>query len=370
MKRYIYISMLITLVFAFGCEYEEIEVANPLDAPAFLLSAEKTEITTGETIQLSIQVTDAPGRIDSVAISTSNDFGTIAIDESSLSAARGNTTGDIDFTFTAPETNVGVITITVVVFDQQNYLVNAQAVEPQSKSTSSTIDIEVDYLSDGPIFTVSTEEDTLLSNGTTNVTIDITSVPGGGIDEILALAGAGSIELDEQSVNDAIGKSSAVVTGVYSAGEALATGEVDITVTVIDQAQRRASTISTDILVICPSAEDISGTYDVFANGVLGDGTEYEALQTTVTITKLNDGQFAIDDMSFGVYPELYSDDAPEGTLNICGTVISDNGDTDQYGDPFTINGSLPDPAVINGTIRITWSNTFGDSGEVFLTKQ
>jgi hypothetical protein len=186
-----------------------------------------------------------------------------------------------------------------VVFDQQNYLVNAQAVEPQSKSTSSTIDIEVDYLSDGPIFTVSTEEDTLLSNGTTNVTIDITSVPGGGIDEVLASAGAGSIELDEQSVNDAIGKSNAVVTGVYSAGEALATGEVDITVTVIDQAQRRASTISTDILVICPSAEDISGTYDVFANGVLGDGTEYEALQTTVTITKLNDGQFAIDDMSF-----------------------------------------------------------------------
>ena len=70
--------------------------------------------------------------------------------------------------------------------------------------------------------------------------------------------------------------------------------------------------------------------------------------------------------MSFGLYPQAYGDTAPTGQVDLCGTTISDRGDNDQYGDPFTINGTLN----ADGSVNITWSNTYGDTGTVVLTPQ
>ena len=73
-----------------------------------------------------------------------------------------------------------------------------------------------------------------------------------------------------------------------------------------------------------------------------------------------------IDDMSFGLYPDVYGISAPPGQVNLCGTDISDRGDTDQYGDPFTITGTLN----LDGMVDLTWINTWGDRGTVVLTPQ
>lgn len=122
-----------------------------------------------------------------------------------------------------------------------------------------------------------------------------------------------------------------------------------------------------NIQVSCPS--DLGGTYDSVADGGVGDGSggqasAYSGLATTVVLTDLGGGRYQIDDMSFGLYPIGYGDTAPSGIIEeVCGT-ISDTGSTDQYQDPFTITGTVG----AGGVITLTWSNTWGDLGNVTLT--
>ncbi|TRX56032.1 hypothetical protein FNH22_17885 [Fulvivirga sp. M361] len=354
-----------------GCDHDDFGVANTLDSPAFNLSADKTELTTGETATVSILVTDAPGKIDSIAVSVTNDFGIIDIDEASLNAVRGQTTGTINLNYTAPEDNIGSISLTVTLFDQQNFLINAQASETQSQSFTTSISFEVAYISAAPSFTVETDSDTLFSGETTPLTIEVTDAPGGGIDQIIVTADAGTVELDEASLAAALGQTNATITGTYQVGDLGSTGEVGISVTVVDRIQKRSGSASAEVFGICPAAEDVAGAYDVFVSGQLGGdaGPAYDALNASVNITKLNDGQFMIDDMSFGVYDALYTDRvAPSGKLNICGDTIIGTGDKDEDDRTFTINGTLPADGNLNGAIRIVWSNSFGDQGTAILT--
>ncbi len=122
---------------------------------------------------------------------------------------------------------------------------------------------------------------------------------------------------------------------------------------------------------ICSS--DLAGTYSTVANGGIGDGSggqsqNYSGLPYTVTLTATaSAGVYTVSDMSFGLYPLVYSDTEPSGRISdTCDTIV-DLGDTDQYGDPFTINGSV-DP--VSGVITLSWSNTWGDTGDVVLTPQ
>jgi hypothetical protein len=122
---------------------------------------------------------------------------------------------------------------------------------------------------------------------------------------------------------------------------------------------------------VCPAAEDISGTYQAIANGETGgaSGGPYFNLESSITFTKVNDGQYKVDDMTFGVYPLIYEDDVPEGILNVCGFTI--NGieeNVDQYDDPYTITGTIIEASP--DVITLEWSNTYGDSGTVTLVKQ
>ncbi len=128
------------------------------------------------------------------------------------------------------------------------------------------------------------------------------------------------------------------------------------------------------IRVICPST--LAAKYSVFWERLqLGDG-EGGADQTAtnfviasakeVVFTAAGTGSYTVDDISFGMYPGLYSDSKPTGRINdACSKLTGPSSNADRFGDPFTINGVVnPD-----GTLKITWSNTWGDGGTVILTK-
>lgn len=120
--------------------------------------------------------------------------------------------------------------------------------------------------------------------------------------------------------------------------------------------------------VTCPS--DLAGTYSTLASGTYaaGGALNYSNLAAEVVLTGGSGTPpvYTFDDMSFGVYDQLYGDSSPSGRITDICDEIGDLGDTDQYGDPFTITGTVNG----NGTITIVWSNTYGDSGTVTLTKQ
>ncbi|MBK6265232.1 hypothetical protein JKA74_09290 [Marivirga sp. S37H4] len=118
----------------------------------------------------------------------------------------------------------------------------------------------------------------------------------------------------------------------------------------------------------CPSV--LAGIYNSVASGSFGDGAggsagAYAGLNATVELTQTaTDGVYSIDDMSFGLYPQGYGDTAPSGRIRDICNDLNDLGDTDQYGDPFTMNGTVN----ADGTIDLEWSNTWGDGGTVTLT--
>lgn len=126
------------------------------------------------------------------------------------------------------------------------------------------------------------------------------------------------------------------------------------------------------IRVICPS--ELAGSYSVFWEYLQtgdGDGGPRQTFNNItlggdpIVFTTVGTGAYNVSDMSFGLYPEGYGDAKPVGRINDnCNILTGASSNVDQYGDPFTISGEvLPDD-----TMKITWSNTWGDGGTAILT--
>jgi hypothetical protein len=121
--------------------------------------------------------------------------------------------------------------------------------------------------------------------------------------------------------------------------------------------------------VVCPVVINLAGTWSTIASGDFGDGSggssgTYTGLTAVVTIEELSEGVYRINDMSFGLYPQVGYSEPPGRIQDVCGTLL-DMGDTDQYGDPFTITGVIVD----NNTFTLNWRNTWGDTGTVTATR-
>ena len=257
-----FLSILTTM--AVGCvdEYYEANPPRLLDAP-FIYSVTVSEdtITDNTATTITANVVDAPGILDSVAVSVVDElnqpFGTVEVVES----LSGETSGNLVLRFTAPDDRGGVATVCFEVFDKQK-------------------------------------------------------------DHEGELARKGSGQKCEE------------------------------------------------IFVYCPS--DLGSTYTSIASGNYGDGSggsagTYSDLQSTVTFTDMGAGVYGVDDITFGLYPVAYQDTAPAGKVSDeCNTIKGDPMNKDQYDDPITINGQVN----ADGTISITWSNTYGDTGDVVLTPQ
>ncbi|WP_192346607.1 hypothetical protein [Algoriphagus sp. Y33] len=139
------------------------------------------------------------------------------------------------------------------------------------------------------------------------------------------------------------------------------------------QVSTNYGSVTLAIRVICQS--ELEGTYSVFYETLkIGDGTG--GADQTLTNYSLDDevnfevsgtGAYLVDDISFGIFPGMYGDAAPSGTVyDVCSVITGEPSNTDQYGDSYTINGIVNE----DGTISITWVNTWGDGGDVVLTKK
>jgi len=246
---------------------------------------------------------------------------------------------------------------------------------------------------DGPFFKLSSGGDVLQtpSDGdfigasqTLTLTLSVIDCQG-GIDSVGVVLSdtIATAVVDEASLNAVKGQvNGEIKVNVMTDAEIDAETDLTVDVTLYDGQEplawygkvipyRKSSVESYDVTVVTCTSTGLAGTYDAVASGFTGDGSggtdaEYSDLSSVITITEVRPGEYTIDDMSFGVYPELYGDDAPSGNVNLCDKNISDRGDTDQYGDSFTIVGMLND----DGTVSITWNNHYGDRGEVSMTPQ
>ncbi len=365
MKRkvsFIYVAVFALAVVSCVDDYTDANPPLPLDAPYAYVSSsipaakDGIPLVGGEEVTLSINIVDAPGVLDNVVFTFSKGGEVVS---HTFDQIKGKLVGSFDVTVKAPMNLDGTSTVTIEVSDSQE--------KPKVLTISRVLDVS--YLYDGPDFTVEILDDDgyAFEGDILDVVLTINDVPSGAIASIAAAGSAGTVNFDETELAALIGQSSGTITGTLEVGPVGSTGEYDVAVLITDELQSRQVLERGSIVFICPAAMDISGTYKSYSSGDAGD--DYDNLIATVTITQENEGQFAIDDMSFGVYPDLYGDAAPSGVLNVCGLDISgDPGNRDQYNDPFTITGVVVETAT--DLITLEWSNTFGDSGKVTLVKQ
>ncbi len=204
------------------------------------------------------------------------------------------------------------------------------------------------------------------------VSYELQSVSGDNPNTVVNTAGTVSIESGTASAPIVLNIDNTAVLGEDLVFDVVltSTNRSNVSVGLSDGSQTIAYRVT--LLALFCVETDLTGTYDSIANGDVGDGAGgsggmYPDIMAVVTLTDMEGGIYEIDDMSFGLYPQGYADTAPPGRIqNVC-DVITGLGDVDQYGDPFTINGTVDNES---GVISLTWSNTWGDTGVVTLTPQ
>jgi hypothetical protein len=245
---------------------------------------------------------------------------------------------------------------------------------------------------DGPFFTleaggdiIKTEDDGdfLAAGETAEFVINVVDAPGGieAVETSIDEEELGAFEVDQASFNQVKGQTEGTFivrfTPIVDLDEDVT---VNLAIIVLDGQdslkwfgrklayQKSHEETYTVTLASCTST-GLAGTYDAIASGntiAAGSEVPYSDLESEIVITEIRPGLYRISDISFGAYDQIYNDDTPTGTVNLCGSDISDNVAIDQYDDPFTITGQING----DGTVSINWNNTWGDAGVVTLTKK
>ena len=121
-KMYILPIWVLSCILLLAC-VDDFEDANPprlLDAPAVnSLSISDTLVDGGGDLSLSINVTDAPGGVDSIGIAAQDDNGIERGTSTVDTPLTLQTSGQFTMTYTAPSDYTGEVTISVAVFDRQ-----------------------------------------------------------------------------------------------------------------------------------------------------------------------------------------------------------------------------------------------------------
>lgn len=360
----IYVAVFALTVVSCVDDYMDANPPLPLDAPfAYVTSSipagkDGIPLQGGEEVSFTIDIVDAPGALKDAEFTFSKGGEVVS---HTFDQLIGKNSGSFEVTVKAPYNLNGGSTFSVAISDSQE--------KPKVLTISQVLDVA--YLHDGPDFIVEIVDDdgVAFEGDLLDVVLTINDVPSGAIASISVAGSAGTVDFDQEELDALIGQSSGTVTGTLEIGPVSSTGTYDITVSITDELQSRQVVKAGTVVLVCPAAMDISGTYKSYASGS-ADGDEYENLGATVTITQLNDGQFTVDDMSFGVYPQIYEEaTSPSGVLNLCGmNITGDPANRDRFNDPFTISGEVIQ--VTTDLITLEWSNTFGDSGKVTLVKQ
>jgi hypothetical protein len=208
----------------------------------------------------------------------------------------------------------------------------------------------------------------------------------------LDVEGRGTAEIDMPSFNAVRGKDKGTFQVKYTAAD-VNTGFVNLSIVVKDAQNIRnesgfitkagkESTAFTATLrsIACIPEIDLAGTWTTVASGddsedVDGDGTfDYTNLTSSITFTinvtaasvnVENASVVRISDASFGLYG-YQGFTGPRGRITFCGNSITAYQAIDNASHAITMTGQINS----DGTLTINWSNVFGDSGVVTLTKQ
>lgn len=366
--KYLYLALFALTIVSCVDDYMDANPPLRLDAPyAYVQSSiaptkDGIPLNGGDEVTFSVSIVDAPGVLQDITFLFSKGGEVVS---HTFDQIKGKTSGEFSVTVKAPMNLEGTTTFNMEIKDAQ----------PEPKVLTISRVLDVSYLYDGPQFTVEIADEgddgIALEGEELEVTITIDDVPSGAIAAISVAGSLGTITFDEGALESLIGQSSGTVTGKVVVGPVASTGAYAVNVAVTDELQNRQVVESAEITYICPSAMNISGTYTAYASGETGGGDPYDNLITVVTLTQLNDGQFSIDDMSFGLFTGIYGEDdedKPAGILNVCGLDITADGTIeDMYGDTYEITGvAVPETTNI---ITLEWVNTYGDGGKVTLVK-
>ncbi|HTE29729.1 MAG TPA: hypothetical protein VK666_05100 [Chryseolinea sp.] len=157
-KIYVYILGLIFIAAACVDDYKDANPTHPLDAPFLRISGaganQKVEsvpvnpyqntylayATYGSTVEFTVTVVDAPGKVNGVTVVPSvPDYGTVTLDNASVSNLMGQDKGEFKFTFTPnpalPDMSDRAMNLVVTVDDNQTN----QLGEPEPVSTILTM---------------------------------------------------------------------------------------------------------------------------------------------------------------------------------------------------------------------------------------
>jgi hypothetical protein len=229
---------------------------------------------------------------------------------------------------------------------------------------------------------------------TVTFTVNVADAPG-LIDSAfvtLDAEGRGTAVVDEESFSAVRGAESGSFKVFYTADDDN-TGFVTLSVIVKDAQNVRneagfittpgkETEAATAMLrgIACIPSTNLVGTWTTVASGgdsedVDGDGGfDYSNLTASVTFainttgTSLN-GESAsvvrVSDASFGLYP-YQGFTAPTGRVTFCDNMLTDYTALTNASHAIMMTGQIN----TDGTLTINWSNKFGDSGTVTLTKQ
>lgn len=209
-------------------------------------------------------------------------------------------------------------------------------------------------------------------NGTISFEADVVDAPG-IIDSVSVVL---SKELGEVAIDmTAQGEVEGLITVTYTAGSVFSTGantdgNEDIEIEIFDsQTPRKSVAFAPDriktVNATCFSSRPLVGFYDTVTSGFDSEtGSDYTDLEGVVEF-RINaggvnhPGLYRLTDGSFGLYPE-------QGfAANLINVTVCDNAivnANEEFANTFS--GTLNS----DGTITITWSNTFGDTGVTVMT--
>ena len=200
----IFVGVMALALFS-GC-VDDFQDANPpqaFDSPYFILNVDKTQLFSDQTVELTLSVLDAPGKIESVEFALGEGQGSVTLDDASFNAAKGQETGNIKATFNPPQTIEGTVSINVTLFDAQG---------DNQKSHQQSVNLEVNHACtgrniagtyDGVTCEDSTKQVTVTENGSDFNVSDITAGTfGAGVDIAAVLScGGGLLSAPDVSVD-------------------------------------------------------------------------------------------------------------------------------------------------------------------------
>jgi len=237
MKKLIYISLFTIAIYGIVSCVDDYQDANPprlKDGPFFNVSLSSDTIVGGNSFSFSINVIDAPGGVDSIAITNPQQLGSYSFDN--LDAVRGNSKGEITGTYVSPTTIEGDFDLTFEVFDDQL----DDKGEDASKSSEEIKTIYVKYPGDAPAYTVEADADTVIRGETRTITIDLTNAEG-GVDTATVVVNEGEIT-DMDDLTALFDKESGTVELTYAADPEYV-GEVELILQITDNLQQRTKEV-------------------------------------------------------------------------------------------------------------------------------